>query len=212
MRLFWKCSSWNVIAWARLWHVWARCSHKHVWDSLTWGCSHSPCLLPLSSSHVCTALSRVPIVTPWTVALQAPPSVDFSGKDTGVGCHFLLQGIFLTQGWNLRLLCLLHCRWILYPLSHQAGPCLPDMHAGWVSLAPASVWLFSLFELDHLSFFLGGDIALLLVSAQHSQASHLRKGGLSCLSKYSKWAISGNWVAVDGPSHHLLTLLPCGLF
>ena len=30
------------------------------------------------------------------------------GKNTGVGCHFLLQGIFLTQGLNLHLLCLLH--------------------------------------------------------------------------------------------------------
>ena len=29
---------------------------------------------------------------------------DFSGKNTGVGCHFLLQGIFPTQGWNLHLL------------------------------------------------------------------------------------------------------------
>ena len=29
----------------------------------------------------------------------------FSGKNTGAGYHFLLQGIFLTQGWNL---CLLH--------------------------------------------------------------------------------------------------------
>ena len=28
----------------------------------------------------------------------------FSGKNTGVGCHFLLQEIFLTQGWNLCLL------------------------------------------------------------------------------------------------------------
>ena len=26
---------------------------------------------------------------------------DFPGKNTGVGCHFLLQGIFPTQGWNL---------------------------------------------------------------------------------------------------------------
>ena len=34
----------------------------------------------------------------------------FPGKNTGVGCHFLLQGIFLTHGWNL---CLLHCRWII---------------------------------------------------------------------------------------------------
>ena len=39
--------------------------------------------------------------TPWTVALQAPLSMDSTGKNTGVGCHFLLQGIFPTQGLNL---------------------------------------------------------------------------------------------------------------
>ena len=39
---------------------------------------------------------------------------DFSGKNTGVGCHALLQGIFLTQGSNLGLLWLLHYKWILY--------------------------------------------------------------------------------------------------
>ena len=33
---------------------------------------------------------------------------DSPGKNTGVGCHFLLQGIFLTQGLNPHLLCLLH--------------------------------------------------------------------------------------------------------
>ena len=33
---------------------------------------------------------------------------DSPGKNTGVGCHFILQGIFPTQGSNLRLLCLLH--------------------------------------------------------------------------------------------------------
>ena len=33
---------------------------------------------------------------------------DSPGKNIGVGCHFLLQGIFLTQGLNPRLLCLLH--------------------------------------------------------------------------------------------------------
>ena len=41
---------------------------------------------------------------------------DFPGKNTRVGCHFLLQGIFLTQGSNLGLLL---CRQILYHLSHQ---------------------------------------------------------------------------------------------
>ena len=33
---------------------------------------------------------------------------NFPGKNTGVGCHALLQGIFLTQVLNLGLLCLLH--------------------------------------------------------------------------------------------------------
>ena len=46
--------------------------------------------------------------TPWMVAYQAPRSMDSLGKNTGVGCHFLLQGIFLTQGSNLSLLHLLH--------------------------------------------------------------------------------------------------------
>ena len=43
---------------------------------------------------------------------------DFPGKNTGVGCHFLLQGIFLTQGLNLGLL---HCGQILCCLSHQGS-------------------------------------------------------------------------------------------
>ena len=39
---------------------------------------------------------------------------DFPGKNIGVGCHFLLQGNFSTQGSNLYLLCLLYCRQIFY--------------------------------------------------------------------------------------------------
>ena len=39
---------------------------------------------------------------------------DSPGKNTGEGCHALLPGIFMTQGWNLPLLRLLHCRRILY--------------------------------------------------------------------------------------------------
>ena len=46
----------------------------------------------------------------------------FPGKNTEMGCHFLLQGIFQTKGLNQCLLCLLHCRQILYPLSHQESP------------------------------------------------------------------------------------------
>ena len=50
-----------------------------------------------------------------------PPIHGIGGKNAGVGCHFLLQGIFLTQGSNLHLLCPLHCRQILYPLSHRGS-------------------------------------------------------------------------------------------
>ena len=48
------------------------------------------------------------LTTLWTVACQAPLYVRFSGKNTGVGCHAHLQGIFLTQGSNPHLLRLLH--------------------------------------------------------------------------------------------------------
>ena len=41
-------------------------------------------------------------------AHEAPLSMAFSAKNTGIGCHFLYQGIFLTQGSNLHLLRLLH--------------------------------------------------------------------------------------------------------
>ena len=43
---------------------------------------------------------------------------DFPGKSTGVGCHFLLQEIFPTQGLNPGLP---HCRQTLYRLSHQGS-------------------------------------------------------------------------------------------
>ena len=44
---------------------------------------------------------------------------DSPGKNTGVGCHSVLQGIFPTQGSNSGLP---YCRWILYHLSHQGSP------------------------------------------------------------------------------------------
>ena len=49
----------------------------------------------------------------WNVAHQAPLSMGFSRQQYYSGCHFLLQGIFPTQGLHLCFLCLLHCRWIL---------------------------------------------------------------------------------------------------
>ena len=44
---------------------------------------------------------------------------DSPSKNTRVGCYALLQGIFPTEGSNPSLL---HCRQILYHLSHQGSP------------------------------------------------------------------------------------------
>ena len=53
-------------------------------------------------------LQTIRLLRPW----------DFPGKSAGVDCHFLLQGIFLTQESNLSLQ---HCRQTLYHLSHQGS-------------------------------------------------------------------------------------------
>ena len=65
-------------------------------------------LLKLQQKKICfiylcvCVLSHVQIfVTQWTIAREAPLPM---AKITRVGCHFLLQGIFLTQGLNLNLL------------------------------------------------------------------------------------------------------------
>ena len=56
---------------------------------------------------------------PWTIAHQAPLSWNSPGKSTGVGCHFLLQGIFPTQGLNP---CFLHWQADSWPQSHLGSP------------------------------------------------------------------------------------------
>ena len=62
----------------------------------------------------CSVMSDY-FATPWTASHQAPLCPwDYPGKNTGMDCHFLLQGILPTQGSNPHLLCLMHCRQILY--------------------------------------------------------------------------------------------------
>ena len=56
----------------------------------------------------------------WLARLLCP--WDFPGKNTGVGCHFLLQGIFPTQGSNPHLLRLLHWPADSLPLRHLGSP------------------------------------------------------------------------------------------
>ena len=72
----------------------ARLNHLVMSDSL-WPYGLMACRLPGSSVHG-----------------------DSPGKNTGVGCHVLLQGFFLIQVWNPSLL---HCRQILHCLRHQGS-------------------------------------------------------------------------------------------
>ena len=75
---------------------------------------HDP--MCVKSRHA-SMLSRF-TATPQTIALQACLSTDPPGQKTGVGCHVLLQRIFLTQGSNPHLLCLLHWQADSLLLSH----------------------------------------------------------------------------------------------
>ena len=71
--------------------------------------SHYVCYLVVSDSLWPQGQLSTRLLCPW----NSP------GKNTGVGCHYLLEGIFLTQGSNPGLL---HCRQILYHLSYLGGP------------------------------------------------------------------------------------------
>ena len=61
--------------------------------------------------------------TPWTVTCQAPLVHGIlQARNTRVGCHFLLPGIFPTQGSNPCLLRLLHWQVISLPLRNLGSP------------------------------------------------------------------------------------------
>ena len=74
-------------------------------------------------------------VTSQTVACQVPLSMGLSKKDTGVGSHCLLQGIFPIQGSNHRLL---HCRQIFF--YHWATGEANALHEKWKSLSPVRLF------------------------------------------------------------------------
>ena len=80
--------------------------------------------------HKCSVTSVIPdslwphgttrVLSPW----------DFPSKNTAVVCHALFQEVFLIQGLNPCLLHLLHCRQILYMLSHSGKPPPPRFYSG----------------------------------------------------------------------------------
>ena len=72
----------------------------------------------------------------------SPPGFFVYGisQATGAGCHFLLQGVFLTQGSNQGLL---HCRQILYQLSQRKNSVLVLKQNEMFLLFLPSITLFS---------------------------------------------------------------------
>ena len=82
------------------WHTLA----SHDWEFVY-------CTLHGSQSVSCSVVSDS--ATPWTLMDYSP---------LGSSVHGSLQDIFPTQGLNSCLPHLLHCRWILYHLSHQGSP------------------------------------------------------------------------------------------
>ena len=97
------------------------------WENLTFSKCYSAVLSHsvLFNSLGPQGLQPSRLLCPW----------DFPGKNTGVGCQALLQGIFPTQGSNPGLL---HCKWILYQLSYQGSP---DIGISSVQ-SLSRVWLF----------------------------------------------------------------------
>ena len=73
------------------------------------GLHHCPAILSVSHSVLSNSLQCHGLYSPW----NSP------GQNTGVGSLSLLQGIIPTQGLNPGVL---HCRWILYQLSHKGSP------------------------------------------------------------------------------------------
>ena len=79
-------------------------------------CHLGKCLFAQSCPTLCALMNCSP---PRLLCPGNSPS-----KNTGVGCHFLLQEIFATQRSNPHLLCLLHWQVDSFPLCHLRSPCV----------------------------------------------------------------------------------------
>ena len=78
------------------------------------------------SFHVCVCAQSDPtLCDPMDSKLLCPWK--FPGENTGVSCHFPLQGIFLTQGLNPCLLSLLHWQVDSLPLYYLGSPIFPPL-------------------------------------------------------------------------------------
>ena len=132
---------------------------------------------------------------PWTVC--SPSRLfclwSFSGKNTGEGGHFLLQGIFPTQGSNLRLLHLQHCQTGSLPLA-------PPGKSRW----------FNMFTNFNLATFCHCPATALLSTSLESNEMFVYI--LACFASCYIW--KRLWNMSEEAEYYLqqikLTVLPCG--
>ena len=93
---------------------------ENVWEHF-WLWLLGMCFSMEKSTSVQLLSSMCLLMASWTVTRLLSPW-NSPGKNTGVGCHFLLQGIFPTQGFNPWLLCLLHWQVDSLPLVPPEKP------------------------------------------------------------------------------------------
>ena len=93
------------------------------------------------------AFCPVPLILPGYPVHRGSP-----GKNTGVGGHFLLQGIFLTQGLNPCLLCLLHWQVGSLPLMPPGEPIWRNSGICWVIIHYTYICTYSVILLSHIIY------------------------------------------------------------
>ena len=115
---------------------------------------------------------------------------NYPGKNTGVGCHFLLNGIFLIQGSNP---CLLHWQVGSLPLHHLESPII---HLPGIKPTPPALESQSLFVVVVLFIFGCSRSSLLcagflyvrwLGATLHCRALAFHCGGFACCRAQSLW-------------------------
>ena len=116
----------------RWWKMRLNCRHQH-WNFIY----YPPIIWCVCVVLACARCHVWLFVTSWT-SLPGSCPWNFPGKSTGMGCHFLLQGIFLTQGSNPCFLCLLHWQAgslpTVPPGKLYLGSCILAFKKKWIGL------------------------------------------------------------------------------